>query len=87
MTILPSLLRTSLLVLAATALAPAAPFPDELKVGGFAVGCQAYTFNRFTVFEAIDKTASTGAKVIEFATGQKLSPEEPAVKFNHEAAP
>ena len=43
----------------------AAPFPDDLKVGGFAVGCQAYSFNRFSVFEAIEKTASTGAKVIE----------------------
>ncbi|MDR3402161.1 MAG: sugar phosphate isomerase/epimerase [Chthoniobacter sp.] len=87
MTILPTFLRTSLLVLATAALAHAGSFPDELKVGGFAVGCQAYTFNRFTVFEAIDKTASTGAKVIEFATGQKLSPEEPTVKFNHEAPP
>jgi len=27
--------------------------PDEYKTGGFFVGCQAYTFNRFTVFEAI----------------------------------
>lgn len=60
-------------------------FPAELKVGGFAVGCQAYTFNRFTVFEAIDKTASTGAKVIEFFPGQKLSPDEPSVSFSHDA--
>jgi len=87
MTILPPFLRASLLVLAVAALAQAGSFPDELKVGGFAVGCQAYTFNRFTVFEAIDKTASTGAKVIEFATGQKLSPEELTVKFNHESPP
>jgi len=87
MTILPPFLRASLLVLATTALVHAGSFPDELKVGGFAVGCQAYTFNRFTLFEAIDKTASTGAKVIEFATGQKLSPEEPTVKFNHDAPP
>ena len=63
----------------------AAPFPDDLKVGGFAVGCQAYTFNRFSIFEAIDKTASTGAKVIEFYPGQKLSLEEPTVKFSHDA--
>jgi len=87
MTFLPSLLRAFLLGLAAATLAQAGTFPDELKVGGFAVGCQAYTFNRFTVFEAIDKTASTGAKVIEFATGQKLSPEESTVKFNHDAPP
>ena len=65
----------------------AAAFPDELKVGGFAVGCQAYTFNRFSVFEAIEKTASTGSKVIEFFPGQKLSPAEPGVKFDHDATP
>jgi hypothetical protein len=63
------------------------PMPDSLKVSGFAVGCQAYTFNRFSVFEAIEKTASTGAKVIEFYPGQKLSPAEPNVKFSHDAAP
>jgi len=87
MSFLPSLLRASLLLLIAASFAQAGSFPDELKVGGFAVGCQAYTFKNFTVFEAIDKTASIGAKVIEFGTGQKLSPEEPTVKFNHEAPP
>jgi sugar phosphate isomerase/epimerase len=75
----------ALAVVASTHAAP--PFPDELKVGGFVVGCQAYTFNRFSVFEAIDKTASTGAKVIEFYPGQKLSPEQPDVKFSHDAPP
>src|SRR6266700_1424688 len=35
----------------------AAPIPDECKVGDFFVGTQAYTFNRFTVLEAIEKTA------------------------------
>ena len=77
------------IALAALALSStrAATFPDELKVGGFAVGCQAYTFNRFSVFEAIEKTASTGAKVIEFFPGQKLSTTEPDVKFGHDATP
>jgi sugar phosphate isomerase/epimerase len=79
------------LALAACALAPSlradVPLTDDLKVSGFAVGCQAYTFNRFSVFEAIEKTASTGAKVIEFFPGQKLSPAEPDVKFGHEAKP
>ena len=32
--------------------------PDENKVNGFAIGLQAYTFNRFTAFEAIEKTAA-----------------------------
>ncbi len=43
--------------------------PDDCKSGGFFVGCQAYTFNRFTVFEAIEKTAEAGGKVIEFFPG------------------
>ncbi|HEY3898710.1 MAG TPA: sugar phosphate isomerase/epimerase [Chthoniobacter sp.] len=87
MSFLPLLLRTSFLVVLTAALAHAGSFPDNLKVGGFAVGCQAYTFKNFSVFEAIDKTASTGAKVIEFATKMKLSPEEPTVIFNHESPP
>lgn len=57
--------------------------PDEQRVGGFAVGCQAYTFNRFSVFEAIEKTDQAGGRVIEFFPGQKLSKEEPNVKFDH----
>ena len=62
------------------------PLPPESQTGGFAIGCQAYTFNRFSVFEAIDKTAAAGGKVIEFYPGQKLSPTEPTVVFNHDAS-
>jgi sugar phosphate isomerase/epimerase len=81
-------LVTSLAALAAlltVSTARAGSMPDDLKIGGFAIGCQAWTFNKFSVFEAIDKTAETGAKVIEFFPGQKLSPEEPGVKFDHNA--
>jgi len=60
--------------------------PDEQKVGGFAVGCQAYTFNRFSVFEAIEKTDQAGGRSVEFFTGQKQSKEEPNVKFDHNTA-
>src|SRR5258707_9081883 len=60
--------------------------PDEYKQGGFAIGCQAYTFNRFTVFEAIDKTAEAAGKAIEVFPGQKLSKEEPNVKWDHNAS-
>ncbi len=56
--------------------------PDEFKTGGFAIGCQAYTFNRFTVFEAIEKTEQAGGKVIEFFPGQKVSKDNP-VSFDH----
>jgi sugar phosphate isomerase/epimerase len=61
--------------------------PEDCKTGGFFIGCQAYTFNRFTVFEAIEKTAEAGGKVIEFYPGQKLSPEEPKVFWDHHASP
>jgi len=44
--------------------------PENCKTGGFFIGCQAYTFNQFSAFEAIDKTASAGGKVIEFYPGQ-----------------
>ena len=66
----------------ATALS-SAPIPDDTKIGGFAVGCQAYTFNRFSVFEAMEKTAQAGGKVIEFYPGQKLSADQPNAKWDH----
>jgi sugar phosphate isomerase/epimerase len=66
--------------------APAlAPIAEEWRAGGFAIGCQAYSFNRFTVFEAIEKNAQAGGKVIEFYPGQKLSKEESGVSFDHNA--
>jgi sugar phosphate isomerase/epimerase len=64
----------------------AGPIPEEFKTGGFALGCQAYTFNRFSVLEAIEKTAQSGGKVIEFYPGQKLSPDQPEVKWDHNAS-
>ena len=60
--------------------------PDDYKTGGFFIGCQAYTFNRYTVFEAIEKTALAGGRVIEFYPRQKLSKDEPTV-FDHNASP
>ncbi len=60
-------------VLATAMAAQAQPeIPAEFQTGGFAIGCQAYTFNRFTAFEAIEKTAEAGGKVIEFYPGQAL---------------
>ncbi len=56
------------------------------RIGPFAIGCQAYTFNRFSVFEAIEKTAEAGGKTIEFFPGQKLSKEEPGTKWDHNAS-
>ena len=71
---------------AATSTVIAAPIPDDAKISGFAVGCQAYTFNRFTAFQAIEKTAQAGGKIIEFYPGQKLSAEQPELKLHHDAS-
>ncbi|HOW65389.1 MAG TPA: sugar phosphate isomerase/epimerase [Candidatus Paceibacterota bacterium] len=62
------------------------PIPADCRTGGFAIGCQAYTFNRFTFFEAIEKSAAAGGKIIELPTGHKLSLEEPNVSFDHNAS-
>lgn len=80
------LLVAALAALLAVSGTHAAPIPDDAKTNGFAIGVQAYTFNRFTVFEAIEKAAEAGAKVIEFYPGQKLSKEEPTVKWDHNAS-
>ncbi|MFN3650967.1 MAG: sugar phosphate isomerase/epimerase family protein [Armatimonadota bacterium] len=60
--------------------------PAEHKTVGFALGCQAWTWNRFTTYEAIERTAAAGGKVIEFFPGQKLSKEEPNVTWDHNAS-
>lgn len=60
--------------------------PAQFKQNGFAIGCQAYTFKEFTAFEAIEKTAQAGGKVIEFYPRQKLSTEEPETLWNHNAS-
>lgn len=57
--------------------------PNEYRINGFALGCQAYSFNHFSAFEAIEKTAQAGGKVIEFYPGQKFSLEEPDRKLDH----
>lgn len=62
----------------------AEPIPAANRTNGLALGCQAYSFRLFTVFEAIEKTAKAGGKVIEFYPGQKLSKENP-IPFSHSA--
>lgn len=82
--ILP-LLAVSLV--AFTAARAAEPIPASHKINGFAVGCQAYSFNKYTAFEAVEKTAEVGGKVIEFYPGQRFSKEVPTAKWGHDAAP
>lgn len=60
---------------------PGAPAAEAL---GWRLGCQLWSFNRFTFTEAIDKTASLGLKYAEAFPGQRLSPDLPEdVKFDH----
>jgi sugar phosphate isomerase/epimerase len=60
----------------------AEPIPDDYKQNGFAIGAQAYTFRLFSAFEAIEKTAQAGGKVIEFFPGQKLTKEGGTLHHN-----
>jgi sugar phosphate isomerase/epimerase len=55
-----------------------APHAEKL---GWRLGCQAWTFNDVTFYDAIDKTALLGLHYIEAFPGQKLSPDKPDVKF------
>jgi sugar phosphate isomerase/epimerase len=55
--------------------------PNAEKLG-WRLGCQAYSFNRFTLFEAIDKTASLGLKYIEAYPDQALSKDRSKIKVN-----
>jgi sugar phosphate isomerase/epimerase len=60
----------------------ATTIPASCDIGGFALGCQAYTFKDFTTFEAIDFTAKAGGKIIELFPGQKLSADRPGAKLD-----
>jgi sugar phosphate isomerase/epimerase len=94
--IMPNSLRKALLTLpflAALALAPVMPvaaenkIPDDCMTGGFAIGCIVYTFDHFTLFEALEKTAQAGAKVVELSAKPSLSKEEPNAPFDYNASP
>jgi sugar phosphate isomerase/epimerase len=74
------------LTLACTGRIFAGTIPDDCKIGGFAVGCQCWTFNRFSAYEAVEKTSLAGGKIIEFYPGQKLSTNEPNAKWDHNAS-
>jgi sugar phosphate isomerase/epimerase len=61
-------------------------FPAEVKVGGFAIGPQMWSFNHFTFAEGAFKAKEAGCSVIEAFPGQKLCPHQP-VAFDHNADP
>ncbi len=66
-----------------------APHAEAL---GWHLGCTSYCFQLFTLFEAIEKTASLGLKYIDIYTGQKLGGKfgdftvQPGMDKEHQAA-
>lgn len=68
----------------ASAADPAA-WTTARKVGGFLLGPQAWTFNKFSAFEAVEFAGRAGASVIEFFPGQRFSKEKPDLKWDHNA--
>ena len=67
--------------LSAAAAGPGAPAAEAI---GWRIGCQLWSFNKFTFTEAIDKAASIGLKYAEAFPGQRFSPDLPEdVKFEH----
>ena len=61
-------------------MAEGAPAAEAL---GWRLGMQAYSFNRFTFFEAIDKTASLGLRTIESYPGHRLSADHGDAVIDH----
>ncbi len=70
--------------LLAAPLAEGAPHAEKL---GWRLGCQAYSFNRFTFYEAVDKIASLGLHYVEVFPGQRLSKQQPDVRTNESMSP
>ncbi|OHB74619.1 MAG: hypothetical protein A2Z25_15760, partial [Planctomycetes bacterium RBG_16_55_9] len=60
---------------------PRATMADSWK--DWKLGMQAYSFNHFTFFEAVDKTKALGMEYIEVFPGQTLSKENPDIKTDH----
>ena len=68
--------------LLAAELAHGAPNAEKL---GWRLGCQMWSFNRYTLFEGIDKTASLGLHYIETGSFQAISKDQPHVKFTEDS--
>jgi len=89
-------LRIVALAICVLGLVLASPCPAEESAGrgapnaeklGWRLGCQAYSFNKFTFYEAVDKNVSLGLKYIEAYPGQRLSKEKPDAAFDHNMSP
>ncbi len=54
---------------------------SQVNNGQWKLAVQAFSFRKFTFFEAVDKTAALGVKYIEAYPGQVISKEKPDIKF------
>jgi len=81
--LLPCVAATVLTMLSGCASGTGASWLGAQKGPQWRLGMQAYTFHKFTFFEAVDKTHALGLKYIEAFPGQTLSKETGAVKFDH----
>jgi sugar phosphate isomerase/epimerase/type 1 glutamine amidotransferase len=61
--------------------------PMTTGADAWRLGIQAWTFHKYTLYEAIDKARELDLKLIELFPGQALSPEEPEVRFSHHSTP
>jgi len=78
------------LALTALSLAPKfclAQIEDSHRTGGFLLGVQAWTFNNYSVMEAVAKAAAAGSKNIECFPGQALGSEFPGVSVGPDMSP
>jgi sugar phosphate isomerase/epimerase len=53
---------------------------------GWRLGCQAWTFRAMTLYETLDQLKALDLHYIEMFPGQKLSPEKPNLKADHNMA-
>jgi sugar phosphate isomerase/epimerase len=54
----------------------------QVRIKKFPAAMQCWTYRRYTLFEAIDKTKALGIKYLQANPGQPLSPEDKNVKFD-----
>ncbi len=56
---------------------------DNVENENWRLGIQAWSFNRFTFYEAVEKTKALGLHYIEAYPGQQLSKEKADARFDH----
>jgi sugar phosphate isomerase/epimerase len=84
--LLGALLITALVTAVSTAAPPpttATPNQQALDKLGWRLGCQAWTFRKLSLFETIDLLDALGIRYIEMYPGQRLSPDRPGAKADH----